>query len=186
MLKICLQLFLLSLVLNVWNQNFLEPMCPVNGNFRCCFIWGDFLIFFSFICSVPFSGAPVVLTGNIAYYSYQLYSDCSNLFVFFIYIFRSEVTPKLYLYQHFNFQTYLFCFILLLCVSFSSWNVFPLSFVPPFLFYCIHSCLSSIFWYSTLSPLLSYVCSYTSLHYLCVCVCVFSNFRIMKFVWRAY
>ena len=76
MLKICLQLLLLSLVLNVWNQNFLEPMCPVNGNSRCCFIWGDFLIFFSFICSVPFSGAPVVLTGNIAYHSSQLYSDC--------------------------------------------------------------------------------------------------------------
>lgn len=34
-----------------------------------------------------------------------------------------------------------------------------------------------IFWYSTLSPLLSYVCSYTSLH---LCVCVFSNFRINR------
>lgn len=91
-------------------------MCPVNVNFRCCFIWGDFLIFFFFLSFVVFhaSGALVMLTGKIAYYSYQLYSDCSNLFVFFTYTFRSEVTPKLHLYQHFNFQTYLFCFILLL------------------------------------------------------------------------
>ena len=97
MLKICLQLFLLSLVLNVWNQIFLEPMCPVNVNFRCCFIWGDFLIFFLSFVVFHASGALVMLPGKIAYYSYQLYSDCSNLFVFFIYIFRSEVTPKLYI-----------------------------------------------------------------------------------------
>ena len=174
MLKICLQLLLLSLVLNVWNQNFLEPMCPVNGNSRCCFIWGDFLIFFSFICSVPFSGAPVVLTGNIAYHSSQLYSDCLIALSFSSIFSEVRLLQKLYLYQHLNFQTYVFCFIFLLCMGFSSWNVFPPFFVPPSLFYCIHSCLSSIFWYFTLSPLLSCVCGYTLLHYLCVCVCVYS------------
>ena len=126
----------------------------------------------SFICSVPFSGAPVVLTGNIAYHSSQLYSDCLIALSFSSIFSEVRLLQKLYLYQHLNFQTYVFCFIFLLCMSFSSWNVFPLFFVPPFLFYCIRSCLSSIFWYSTLSPLLSCVCGYTSLHYLCVCVCV--------------
>lgn len=88
---------------------------PCEWQFQVLLHLGGFsYIFFLSFVVFHVSGAPVTLTGKIAYYSYQLYSDCSHLFVFFIYIFRSEVTPKLYLYQHFNFQTYLFCFILLL------------------------------------------------------------------------
>lgn len=172
MLKICLQLFLLPLVLNVWNQNFLEPMCPVNGNFRCCFIRG-FSYIFSFICSVPcFRGT-----------SYAYWKDCllqlSALFwlfsslCLFIYIFRSESYSKALFISALQFSdiSILFYIAFNLYMGFSSWNVFHLFFCSSFLFYCIQLCLSSIFWYSTLSPLLSYVCSYTSLH---LCVCVYS------------
>ena len=95
-------------------SNFPGTNVPCECQFQVLLHLGGFSFFFflSFLMFHP-SGALVMLPGKIAYYSYQLYSDCSNLFVFFIYIFRSEVTPKLYLYQHFNFQTYLFCFILL-------------------------------------------------------------------------
>lgn len=131
----------------------------------------SYIFFLSFVVNLHVSGAPVTYWKD-CYYSYQLYSDCSYLFVFFIYIFfRSEVTPKLYLYQHFNFQTYLFCFILLLIYTwvFHHGMCSICSLFLPF-FYCIQLCLSSIFWYSTLSPLLSMFVAIP--HCICVCVCI--------------
>lgn len=136
---------------------------------------GIFLYFFPSFVVFHVSGAPVTLTGKIAYYSYQLYSDCSHLFVFFIYIFRNEVTPKLYLCQHFNFQTYLFCFILLLIYTwvFHHGMCSICSLFLPFSFTAFSYAYQAYF---GILPYLLYWAMFVAIPHciICVCVCVYS------------
>lgn len=146
---------------------------PCEWQFQVLLHLGGFSYIFSLICSVPcFRGTSYAYWKDCLLQLSALFWLFSSLCLFHLHFQKWGYSKALFISAlQFSDISILFYIAFNLYMGFSSWNVFHLFFVPPFLFYCIQLCLSSIFWYSTLSPLLSYVCSYTSLH---LCVCVYS------------